>query len=394
MTDSELETLMRDLESDVVERKESIADGEKIRQAICAFSNDLPGRNRAGVLFIGVRDTGEPVGLEITDNLLLNLGGIRSEGKIQPFPTMSVEKRSLSGKDVAIVIVEPSYSPPVRYDGRVWIRVGPRRAIATVDEERRLFEKRQSGSLPFDQRPFLGSRIDDLNLQYFRETYLPQAIALDVLKENKRSDQHKLASLRFVSGHQYVPTIVGLLVLGLDPQAWIPGAYVQFVRFEGNDVSSAIKSSKKIDGQLADIARSITDYLPLQIQSARPQGDELRQIDLPDYPWQALRELIFNAIIHRNYETSHAPVRVNWFSDRVEVQSPGGLYGQTSETNFEFTTDYRNRAIAEAMHVLGYVERFGVGIRRVKTALSKNGNPPPEFQFVPEQVLVTIRSRL
>jgi ATP-dependent DNA helicase RecG len=393
MNNADLEAMLLDLESDAVERKESASDGDKIRQAICAFSNDLPGRSKPGVLFIGVADNGEPAGLSITDDLLLKLGGIRSDGRIQPFPDLTVEKRSLRGKEVAVVIVQPSYSPPVRFDGRVWIRVGPRRAVASADEERRLFEKRQSGNLPFDQRPVPGSGLDDLNLHYFRETYLPQAIASDVLKENRRSDEHKLASLRFASAHHFVPTASGILVLGLDPQAWIPGAYVQFVRFEGTDVSSPIKSSKIMHGQLEDIARAISDYLPLQIQSARPQGGTMRQAEAPDYPWQALRELVFNAIIHRNYETSNAPVRVNWFSDRVEIQNPGGLHGQTNESNYEFTTDYRNRAVAEAMKVLGYVERFGVGISRAKSALRDNGNPPPEFQFLPEQTLVTVRSR-
>lgn len=97
--------------------------------------------------------------------------------------------------------------------------------------------------------------------------------------------------------------------------------------------------------------------------------------------------------MHRTYEGTNAPVRVNWFSDRIEVQNPGGLYGQVTTQNYEQVTDYRNPVIAEALKVLGYVDRFGAGIARIQSALSANGNPPADFAFQPTHVSVTIRSR-
>lgn len=394
ISDAELEAILHDLESDHVERKQSASAADRIRQAICAFSNDLPHHGKPGFLFIGVDDSGNPLGLDVTDRLLLDIGGIREEGKIQPLPTMAVEKRNLLGKDVVVVTVQPSLSPPVRYDGRVWIRVGPRRALASPDEERRLTERRQSFDFPFDQCPIRGSTLADINVPYFQNTYLPLAIASDVLSENQRTVEQQLASLRFLAPGAPLPTAAGILVLGLDPLAWIPGAYVQFARFDGFDVTALIKNQKIIDGVIGDVARTLEELLSLQIESARPQGESMQQKDIPDYPWRALREIVFNAIIHRNYQTSHAPIRISWFIDRVEIQSPGGLYGQVNEANFEFSTDYRNKVLAEAMRVLGFVDRFGVGIRRAKKMLEENGNPPAEFQFYPEQTMVTIRRRL
>ena len=97
--------------------------------------------------------------------------------------------------------------------------------------------------------------------------------------------------------------------------------------------------------------------------------------------------------MHRAYEGTNSPVRINWFADRVEIQSPGGLYGQVTPANFERVCDYRNPVLAEAMKVLGYVERFGTGIARAKAALAANGNPIAEFTFEPTHVLVTIRRR-
>lgn len=97
MDDSELVALLNDLESDRVERKASIADHDKICEAICAFANDLPGYERPGVLFIGVNDNGNCANLPINDRLLLTLSEYRSNGNILPFPTITVQKKVLNG---------------------------------------------------------------------------------------------------------------------------------------------------------------------------------------------------------------------------------------------------------------------------------------------------------
>ncbi|MGJ3253423.1 MAG: AlbA family DNA-binding domain-containing protein [Elainellaceae cyanobacterium] len=118
MDDQELTALLGDLESDRVERKASISDGKKLRQAICAFANDLPNHKKPGVLFVGVNDDRTCANLRITDELLLSLSNIRSEGKILPFPVLQVNKRVLGNCELAVVIVEPSDAPPVRFD--IW----------------------------------------------------------------------------------------------------------------------------------------------------------------------------------------------------------------------------------------------------------------------------------
>ena len=108
-TQSELEALLLDGESDLVERKASW-DGdapEKGRQAICAFANDLPGHGRRGVLFVGARDDGTPAGLPITDRLLLTLADIKTDGNLLPPPTLVVQKVVLCATPMAVVQVAP-----------------------------------------------------------------------------------------------------------------------------------------------------------------------------------------------------------------------------------------------------------------------------------------------
>ena len=160
-SDQELEALLGDTESDRAERKESFKGDtpKKARQAVCAFSNDLPNHNQAGVLFIGARDDGEPSGIEITDQLLLSLADIKSDGNILPLPVLTVKKRVLKGAEMAIVTVMPSDMPPVKYEGRIWVRTGPRRSLANEQEERILNEKRRHKNLPFDIYPIPTERL-------------------------------------------------------------------------------------------------------------------------------------------------------------------------------------------------------------------------------------------
>jgi ATP-dependent DNA helicase RecG len=229
MDDSELEVLLLNGEADRVERKAALSsDRNAIRQAICAFANDLPNYQKPGVLFIGVNDNGSCANLRVTDELLRTLADMRSDGNILPFPTLTVQKRTVGSCELAVVIVEPSDAPPVRLDGRIWVRVGTRRATATREEERRLSEKRRSRDLPFDIHPLPSATLEDLNLNLFQQEYLPASLPPDILEQNQRSIEQQLASVRFTNRIEppIYPTMLGMLVVGTDPRAFVPGSYL------------------------------------------------------------------------------------------------------------------------------------------------------------------------
>lgn len=118
--------LLTDLESDRVERKESTINSDRLSAAICAFANDMPGYGESGALFVGVSDNSVVLGRPITDELLRHLADLRDQGTILPPPTMTVRKLRVDGGEVAVVEVRPSVASPVRFKGRVYIRVGPR----------------------------------------------------------------------------------------------------------------------------------------------------------------------------------------------------------------------------------------------------------------------------
>lgn len=208
MDEAEVLRLVGDLETDRVERKESLSEPDRVAEAICAFATDLPGHKAPGVVAIGVDDGGSPVGLEVDDKLLRRLADLRDNGKIYPFPSMSVERLSLGGQPIAVVVVEPSTSPPVKFRGRTWIRVGPRRAVATPEEEARLTERRRQSAVAFDARPVPGATTADLDVARFSNELLPQLVAANILAANARSSEAQLASLQFADSSG-VPTPTG-----------------------------------------------------------------------------------------------------------------------------------------------------------------------------------------
>jgi ATP-dependent DNA helicase RecG len=379
LTAEQLQFLLADLESDRIERTTSTNNTDKFAQAICAFANDLPNHRQPGYLLIGVDDQGRVVGLNMTDQLLQNLGALRSDGNIQPLPALTVSKCSLPDGDVAVVEVLPSDLPPVRYKGQVWLRVGPRKAIASEQEERILIERRTAQARTFDAQACAEATLDDLNDERFLLGYRKKVIAEEVIAANGRSLPQQLAGLRFFDLRRNCPTHAGILLFGHRPVYFLPGAYLQFLRLAGSDSTSTVIDAKQIGGDLITVLQTLDLLIDVNIHQRPVFVSGLREELCADYPKTAVRELLLNAVMHRNYQ-SNTPVRLYWFADHIEISNPGGLYGEAATGIFPERNDYRNPVIAEAMRALGYVNRFGQGVLRAQKALRDNGSPPADIR--------------
>jgi ATP-dependent DNA helicase RecG len=254
-----------------------------------------------------------------------------------------------------------------------------------------LNERRRSLDLPFDQRTFSGLTLDHVELDRVRDEYLPRAVDAETLAENGRPLLHQLEALH-LTDQNGTPNAALLLMYGRDPRARIPGAYLQFVRFDGVSDADPILDHKEINGTVPAIWRSAFDLIALNIR-IRLDPTVAPHHERPDYPAAALRQIVGNALMHRAYEVA-APVRLYWYADRVEVESPGGLFGRVNESNFgeRGATDYRNPALAAGLKVLGLVQTFGVGLSIARRACETNRNPPPSFDFGPSHVLCTLRA--
>ena len=199
LSKDKLSDLLKGKENHFVEKCESSVDTDKISKTICAFANNLSDRTLPCVLFIGVKDNGSCAGLSVTDKMLLNITSLRGNGNLQPFPVIDVtrqnfilpcsvssSKNKTEEKDCELIVVQvqPSKNPPMRYKGACWVRIGPSVRCASREEEKVLNEKRQSFDLPEDMSGMAGADIQsDLNMNYFKSTYLPSAVSRDALLE-------------------------------------------------------------------------------------------------------------------------------------------------------------------------------------------------------------------
>ena len=201
-----------------------------------------------------------------------------------------------------------------------------------------------------------------------------------------------MASLRLFDLPRQCPTHAGILLFAKDPLRFLPYAYLQFVQFAGAGLADEPVIEKRFAGDLLNLLRGL-DAFAKELPSSRPVAiSALREETIFDFPPVAVRELLMNAVMHRSYE-SPSPIRFYRFSDRLEIISPGPLFGDATPENFPRQTSYRNPVVAEAMKVLGFVNQFGRGVARAQAALAKNGSPPARFEFGDTFFGVTIPTR-
>ena len=148
---------------------------------------------------------------------------------------MSVDKFEFPDGDLLVVEVSPSLIPPVRYRGRVFVRIGPRRDIASEAEERLLTERRTAYMATFDATPCLGSTLEDLYLDYIKNSFFPAVVDAEVLSLDNRDIKEQLSSVRLYDRSHDCPTYAALILFGKNPRYFMPGAYVQYVRFNGKE---------------------------------------------------------------------------------------------------------------------------------------------------------------
>ena len=383
ITEAELLKLLTEIESFRVERTISVDKTDKFAQAICAFANDMAASGLPGYLLIGADDkAGTPSGLQVTDQLLQNLASLASNGNVLPAPALTAYRMRLSSGlgEIAVVEVQPSTLPPVRYKGQAWIRRGPAKGIANEAEETILIERRTAAAKTFDAQACVGANLSDLALDLFTATYRPQAIDAETIADNHRPIENQLASLRFFDLGRNLPTYAGLILFAKDLLGWLPNAYVLYVRFDGPDMGADVISEKRFQGDLLSVVRDLRAWVGLITSTHPVRSSPLEERMVADFPESAVRELLMNAVLHRSYEAA-SPVRFYQFSDRIEIQNPGPLYGVARPENFPHQTAYRNPVIAEAMKTIGAVNRYGRGVERAQIALQKNGSPQAEFIF-------------
>jgi ATP-dependent DNA helicase RecG len=235
----------------------------------------------------------------------------------------------------------------------------------------------------FDALPLQYSDLNSISLRLF---YVASA---QFSVDDHLTAEEQLASLRCFDLQTHRPTVAGILLFGTQPRFYLPGAYVQFLKFSHHTMTDIPDDQVEVAGDLPAVLDVIRNKILAFNRVGMKQGNDFRDQLLPDYPEWALRELFNNAVMHRDY-ASTSPIRFYWFSDRIEIQSPGGLFGSVTPATLTKRNSYRNPIIAEAMKAMKFVNRYGYGIQRAEALLAENGNPPLAFDIDDKVFSVTL----
>jgi len=200
-------------------------------------------------------------------------------------------------------------------------------------------------------------------------------------------DQKILALSGIYSGDEL--TLAGLLLFGLYPQALFPQLCITAVVVPGTQIgeigedSERFVDNKKIEGTLSQMIEGALAFVYRNMREKTIIDEKARRADRPEYPVKAIREIVLNAVIHRDYSlhTENSPIRIMMFQDRIEVENPGGLYGRITLSNLgKVGADTRNPYIASNLEIMIDTENRFSGIPTIINEMEKAKLPPPIFE--------------
>ena len=185
-----------------------------------------------------------------------------------------------------------------------------------------------------------------------------------------------------------VPTLAGILMFCRYPQTWFPQSCITAVVVPGACMGATgpggerFIDNRRFTGPIPDMVRDACDFIARNTKVATTIDEHGRRTDKPEYPPRAVREAVLNAVVHRDYGpySETVPVRVEIYSDRLEIVNCGGLFGRTEiGDNGAVRPDTRNAVLANAMEILHETENRYSGIPTILRDCRDNGMPPPRF---------------
>ncbi|MEX2120082.1 MAG: ATP-binding protein [Pirellulales bacterium] len=376
---------------------------KRLYEPLSAFAN----RTGGGVILLGMEESGDFAVRGVGDahrlqEEITHLANSEMDPTLRPRFTLD----DLAGGTVVAVEIDeipaaqkPCFYKPAGLPKGAYLRVGNTNRQMTEYEVFGFLSNR--GQPNHDEQPVQGATLPDLDAALV-EAYLdalrrtrPKAGYLDGPRDEVLVRLHVVAR----DGAILCPTLAGLLAFGKYPQEFFPQLIITFVQYFGTAEEEKAPGgerfvdNERFEGPIGEmINRARAHILGAMRKSSLIEG-VLRR-DIPEYPEEALREAVSNAVAHRDYSpyVRGSYIQVRLFADRLEVQSPGGLYGNVTEDNLEEEHSTRNARLMRMMEDLHLVENRGSGIKAMVQALRGANLEPPAFDDRRSSFLVTFRN--
>lgn len=364
-----LNTIMKSGESERVEFKQSLGERKQILEAITAFSNI-----KGGTVFIGIEPSGKVIGVSIGANTLENLANeIKQNTDPKVYP--SIETVVLRGKNIISIQVQEHPSKPVWTSDKVFIRVGRTNQRASAEKIRQMIAESQP--YRWDQHTPRGSKIPDIDPKHVRSFYRTVEDERNTRIDGSKSVESILTKLHLLKNRK--PTAASILLFGTNPQSHFLQAQVRCAHFKGKETNEFL-DIKVFNGTIIEQVPEVLNFIRRHVNvSAKVTGKAERDEEW-EYPKEAIREAVINAICHRDYEdTGNVQIRI--FDDRLEIWNPGTLpSGLTlDDLKGEHRSQPRNNLIADCFYHIKYIEQWGTGTNRMIRLCKRAGVPEPSF---------------
>jgi len=365
-----------------VEFKENLPKPEELASEIVAFAN-----TDGGTIIFGVNNDGKIAGLQFEGDLEGYMMNICRTNCLPPIlPSYYLE--IIDGKRVVFLYIPKGENPPYRTSrDHYYLRVGTTKRRASREELLRLFQR--AGVLQYDLFPVPKTRVKDIDLElvekYFSMVYQKR------LKDTGISIVELLKNVEILTDYEEedVCTVSGLLIFGKEPQKHLPQATITLVRYKGEEINSNIIDRTEIGGVLSKQIEESVKFIKKNTRlSSKVVG--LKRIDIPEYPEAVLREVITNAVAHRDYSIYGSGIRVFIFDHHIDFYSPGRLPNTITIENIEYRRFLRNQAIANFLFLSGYMDRLGMGIANIKRLMEEHCNTKPQFALYGDEFCVKL----
>jgi len=442
MNRTDLADLIHNGENSGVEFKRDTIENRALAKELVAFANLQGGR-----VLLGVEDDRTVCGLarsdtraEGADDTFRTYDRLEEwvmqacRDKIRPemIPFFEVVRDVQPGLDVAVVEVERGWGVHhVWHDQHrtYYIRVGSLSREASPEELERLFQQR--GAFRLEIRSVSGSSLGDLDQRRLREYFErvrsqrvppsdPPAEWLDQVEADaKREDENRwreIADLRlqrwreqqqkewesllinteFLDDAERRPaTVAGLLLFGKNPKRFLPQSGIDAAAYDGPEKDYAARERASLRGPMvalraadggmveAGLAEQAVEFVRRNTAVVAQLADGARRNERWDYPEEAVREAVVNALVHRDYLLSGTDIELSVYSDRLEIISPGRLLNAITPERMRIgCRAARNQLLKDVMRDYGYLEHMGMGVPRkiIKLMQEQNGTDPDLVQ--------------
>lgn len=365
MDEKELKKITEEGEGETVEFKENF-DKDSIETA-AAFANA-----KGGIILIGIADRGKIKGVTVGKETL-NEWANQIAQSTEPRLIPEIATTNIDGKTVVAIMIKQFPLKPVSAKGRYFKRVGSSNRAMTPNEITEMHI--QSIGTSWDATIAENKTVEDIDLKNV-ERYIKEANAAG-RRKIEESAAEVLEKLELIKNGK--AAWAAILVFGKEPQKPLLQSAVHCGRFKLD--KTRIIDDLMIESDLIDEVGETMKFISRHISVRYEFEGTPRRKEIWEYPLEALREAVINAIVHRDY-TASSNIQIEIYDDRIEIWNPGRLLpGVRIEDLYkkEHKSVIRNKLIAQLFYDFGYIEKYGSGTVKILNLCKEQGLPPPEF---------------